>query len=112
MVARSAAEMGKLWTTLSCATISLQLISNAESLGAAAATAANSWAALLAGFGTAASGREKSRDANSARDADSSKSALYMRCCIAFCRRMSMMTASRGLRFTMYVKFCSGPTPR
>ncbi len=56
-------------------------------------------------------GRQKRRDTNSARSAESSKSALYIRCRSKLPRRMSTMNASEGFSAAMYVKFCSGPTP-
>jgi hypothetical protein len=49
---------------------------------------------------------------NSARSFDISNSALYIRCTCRLPRRMSKMTAIFGLRSAMYVKFCSGPTPK
>ena len=46
-------------------------------------------------------GRENSLDMKSARSSDISMIALYMRCCIMFWRRMSMMNAMRGLSAAM-----------
>ena len=56
-------------------------------------------------------GREKRRDTNSARSADISNSALYIKWKSKLPRRTSTMNAIFGLSATMYVKFCSGPTP-
>ena len=50
-------------------------------------------------------GREKSSERKSARVGDISITALYIRCSIMFCRRMSVMIAIRGFSATMYVKF-------
>jgi len=47
---------------------------------------------------------------NSARSADSSKSALYISCVYRLPRRMSVMNTIFGFIAAMYVKFCSGPT--
>ncbi len=57
-------------------------------------------------------GLVKSFEKNSARSADISKSALYMSCVCRFPRRTSVMKTIFGLSAAMYVKFCSGPTPR
>ena len=61
---------------------------------------------------SAGRGRANKRATKSARVSDSSAIALYIKCCTRFWRRMSTMNANRGFRFTMYVRFCSGPTPR
>ncbi|MND01619.1 hypothetical protein D3C83_206830 [compost metagenome] len=55
---------------------------------------------------------ENRRETNSKRVGESSKIALYISISIAFCRRRSKMKAIRGFTPAMYVKFCSGPTPR
>ena len=51
--------------------------------------------------GVPAGGREKSRARNAARVGDSSNSALYISCAIAFWRRMSKMIAMPGSRLAM-----------
>jgi len=45
--------------------------------------------------------REKSRERKSARSSDASMSALYIRCCSMFCRRMSKIIAIFGCMATM-----------
>src|SRR4029450_236430 len=57
-------------------------------------------------------GFEKSNVMKSARSVASSKIALNSKCCITACRRMSTMKAMAGWIPAMYVRFCSGPTPR
>ena len=57
-------------------------------------------------------GRENSIETKSARSLVSSKIALYISCSSRLPRRMSKMIAIAGRVAAMYVKFCSGPTPR
>jgi hypothetical protein len=73
---------------------------SAES-GSTASNAANSWRTDEPVSSPAGRGLENSFEMNSARSADVSMSALYIRCAIMLPRRMSKMIAIFGWSATM-----------
>ena len=109
---RSSPVSGNRCTSMSWRSTAFRFSRNSASLASTFANASKICCGVDEAFSPSGRFRENRRDTKSARSSASSKSALYIRWRSRFPRRMSMMNATDGFRAAIYVKFCSGPTPR